>query len=778
MEHTKTLGAVKSLGDSRIGGYLVVWGNEQHKDLQGEYFTEETDLGLDLYPFRPVLYHHGLDDNIKAAKIGEIDLLEKDDIGLWAEAQITMHNEYATHVKELVNKGILSWSSGSLPHLVAMGKGGFIKAWPIVEGSLTPTPAEPRRTDVRPLKHVNISEALEPQLAIETQQSRERTNRTSETDNENQPQTNNKRGNLMANATKQLSEEARAEIAEMIKQALDAANAVAEEDTGEELPSEVQEEIAEVVAEGALEIIEEEIPKEAVEAKADDDEEDDEEEATKKSVRWVEKNLERIIGKAFDRYEEGKIKRQERAKILGNRFADVAKKNAPVGNRKSKIGGYTGGQSTPEISITEERKYANATWQDMALYVKIKMASELRGMPEFARKKVTLGELTSPEFARNLGYKVVHGLKANPITDPVDALAIKAVAPWLKADELQATDITNQTLEWIGTTFDSDLWQRARHETRLLDLLTSKGMRVKDVDPGTNKVTFAIDTGSGTVYTRGEPNSIDSTGRPEVTVQVQPFTTDNVTMTAKEHALAYVPSNWDDPDTFVDVMSFIRFDMLQNLMESLERTLISGDTETAASTNINLIDGTPGTGLQTPDYIAWNGMRKNFLVTNTGNGRDAGGSLAITDYINTRALFGTTVRNRKENMLTIIDFDTEVATRKVVQLLTADVAGGASLATMYTGDLPQVLDGVDTYTSGLLDKANTAGKYSATAGNNTTGTIIVAYAPYIAYGRKRQVEIKQQEDILSGSMVFVASVRHTSVHRSADGSAGSYNVGV
>ncbi|MBC7814983.1 MAG: hypothetical protein H7175_27745, partial [Burkholderiales bacterium] len=47
--------------EGRVGGYLVVWGDSQRRDLQGEYFTPETDLGLAWYAQRPVLYHHGLD---------------------------------------------------------------------------------------------------------------------------------------------------------------------------------------------------------------------------------------------------------------------------------------------------------------------------------------------------------------------------------------------------------------------------------------------------------------------------------------------------------------------------------------------------------------------------------------------------------------------------------------------------------------------------------------------------------------------------------------------
>jgi hypothetical protein len=138
--------------EGRVGGYLVVWGSPARRDLQGEYFTPETDLGLEWYPRRPVLYHHGLDGTLKAALIGVIDRLIPDETGVWAEAQLEVRQRYVRAVQRLIDKGALGWSSGSLPHLVEVAEDGRIKRWIIVEGSLTPSPAEPRRTDVRTLK--------------------------------------------------------------------------------------------------------------------------------------------------------------------------------------------------------------------------------------------------------------------------------------------------------------------------------------------------------------------------------------------------------------------------------------------------------------------------------------------------------------------------------------------------------------------------------------------------------------------------------------------------
>ncbi|MDE2821397.1 MAG: phage major capsid protein [Chloroflexota bacterium] len=152
----------------RIGGYMLVWGEADRRDLQGEFFTPQTDVGLDWYEQRPVLYHHGLDGALKAAVIGVIDTLRPDDTGLWAEAQLDLHKRYVRAVRRLVDLGVLSWSSGSLPHLVDVGEGGQIKCWPIVEGSLTPTPAEPRQTDVQTLKSAYKSLGLDlSRLGIE-----------------------------------------------------------------------------------------------------------------------------------------------------------------------------------------------------------------------------------------------------------------------------------------------------------------------------------------------------------------------------------------------------------------------------------------------------------------------------------------------------------------------------------------------------------------------------------------------------------------------------------
>lgn len=131
----------------RIGGYGILWGAPDAKDLTGEFFTPQTaDLTAIFAAVGklPVLYHHALDKAVQTEVIGYVDVLRADETGLWAEAQLNLHGKYRQAVIDLVEKGALAWSSGCLPQGKALAAGGEIRRWPIIELSLTPTPAEHR----------------------------------------------------------------------------------------------------------------------------------------------------------------------------------------------------------------------------------------------------------------------------------------------------------------------------------------------------------------------------------------------------------------------------------------------------------------------------------------------------------------------------------------------------------------------------------------------------------------------------------------------------------
>lgn len=115
-------------------------------DIQGERFTAKTDFCLDWFAERPLLYHHGLDPDVGTAVVGRIKSLEPDDLGLWMKAQLDKGSKYYNAIKQLIEQGALQLSSGAMAHLAKVAKSGDILKWPLVEGTLTPTPANPLAT--------------------------------------------------------------------------------------------------------------------------------------------------------------------------------------------------------------------------------------------------------------------------------------------------------------------------------------------------------------------------------------------------------------------------------------------------------------------------------------------------------------------------------------------------------------------------------------------------------------------------------------------------------
>ena len=145
-----------------VGGYGVVFDGV---DLEGETFHAATDFMPDLVPVKLIMYDHGLQEKVRHI-IGKTANEKWDEVGVWVEAQLDRHKDYVNHIIELVEEGVLGWSSGSVGHLVER-EGKHIKRWPIVEYSLTPTPAEPRTIGVERIKQLAEAnpdlEALLPQ---------------------------------------------------------------------------------------------------------------------------------------------------------------------------------------------------------------------------------------------------------------------------------------------------------------------------------------------------------------------------------------------------------------------------------------------------------------------------------------------------------------------------------------------------------------------------------------------------------------------------------------
>ncbi len=140
-------GAIKALGDTGvIGGFGVLFSGPDDPDLQGEFFTKETDYDLEDRRSVRLLYSHGLDKTVGTKQLGRASF-EFQQRGIWFEATLDRNDATQGQIYDLVKQDHFGFSSGSVSHLVRtkpVGRAKEILAWPLSELSVTPRPVEPR----------------------------------------------------------------------------------------------------------------------------------------------------------------------------------------------------------------------------------------------------------------------------------------------------------------------------------------------------------------------------------------------------------------------------------------------------------------------------------------------------------------------------------------------------------------------------------------------------------------------------------------------------------
>jgi phage head maturation protease len=161
--------AIKSDRLGSVKGYLVRFGSPDATDLEGDYFTPQTDFGFPIKAGERVplnlYYHHGMDKFVGKKSIGT-GFVKMDETGLWYEAQLDMADEYGSMIAKLCKQGKMGYSSGAAGHMVerkSVGKASEITRWCIAEASITPTPAEYRNS----VKSLEEMYGMEPMMEEE-----------------------------------------------------------------------------------------------------------------------------------------------------------------------------------------------------------------------------------------------------------------------------------------------------------------------------------------------------------------------------------------------------------------------------------------------------------------------------------------------------------------------------------------------------------------------------------------------------------------------------------
>jgi hypothetical protein len=149
-------GILKSVSGtgSRYGALAIRFSGPDEKDLQGEFFTAETDFPSD--GGEPVvLIGHGNPIDPALTRFSELSLgparIQRKHDGMFASFELDDGDPVDAAIIQLIHAGAFRWSSGSRADLVDRKNNGEITRWPIVEVSLTPTPAEPRLPKIHQL---------------------------------------------------------------------------------------------------------------------------------------------------------------------------------------------------------------------------------------------------------------------------------------------------------------------------------------------------------------------------------------------------------------------------------------------------------------------------------------------------------------------------------------------------------------------------------------------------------------------------------------------------
>jgi HK97 family phage major capsid protein len=356
------------------------------------------------------------------------------------------------------------------------------------------------------------------------------------------------------------------------------------------------------------------------------------------------------------------------------------------------------------------------------------------------------------------------------------AKAIKT-AKAMKSNELDYSTYSSYGDQWVGVAYSTALWESIRQGTFVVNNLPTI-----EVPRGTESITLPLESTDPTFYKVAEATSHDSTMLfPVATVTSSKLATSNVSLTLSKLGARVPWSGELEERSLIPWVAQLRQQLQNAGAEYLESAIIDGDTATTYTTNINDIANT--TDMTATEYcLVWNGFRKSPLVTTTANSRSAGGSLDVTDYLNTVKLMNSGINALDRSKVSfIIDPSTHYATLALPELMTRDVYTGATveggIVTNIWGYPIRVSGQMCKYSSARL--SNSAGKVDTdTTTNNAYGSILAVRWDQWRFGWQRRATIEVTRYPRSDSSEIVMLMTCGLIQRDTEASAITYYVGV
>ena len=359
--------------------------------------------------------------------------------------------------------------------------------------------------------------------------------------------------------------------------------------------------------------------------------------------------------------------------------------------------------------------------------------------------------------------------------------ALKAAGFAGKSDEVMQQDLTSYGDEWVGVGYGTQLWRQIRTDPN--PVLS----RVPMVEIPQGYETFHDPTEGAdpTWYKVAEVTDENSTTKtPNGTITSSKVGTGRANENLAKAGARVTWSGELNEDSLIPMLPEIRRKLILSGQEMLAHVLIDGDTETAGTTNINDIGGTPA---GTEPFMLVNGFRKLALVTNTANSRNASGAFATSDFINTVKLMGLGGKDaiQKDRVSFLIDLATHWAALQLDEVKSKDVFSqptieGGDLSSIYGyGVIPTQFMHFANQDATYGLKANSAGKVNLdTASANTYGAILAVRWDQWKFGWKRRMTIETERIARADAYEIIALMRFGLKYRTTEASAITYGVGV
>jgi hypothetical protein len=300
----------------------------------------------------------------------------------------------------------------------------------------------------------------------------------------------------------------------------------------------------------------------------------------------------------------------------------------------------------------------------------------------------------------------------------------------------------------IGAQYVGDLWEAARTEARVANLIGSFEMRAPTaylpVEVDFPALLHVAESTSSTVTA----HTTSKTGSQQVSV------------TAHKFVIHQMWSQEMEEDSIVAFVPFLRAQASKSLGYYMDDLLINGDT--TLSNGINAHDTVQASTVCT---TAFDGLRHACLVDNTGNSSSAANAapaLSMFKGAYTRMIDSTYMHdwghpNNPADVVHVVDPYTGDNLLLLDEFLTQDKAGNQ--ATLFAGQISKVF-GHPVISSIALKKSSTVGTVDGdTAGDNLYGSILTFNRNCAKWGWRRRVQVEAERIVESDQNRIVYSLR-------------------